>query len=348
MKHDITTAKGLAKLKPSKVPYYQKVSKGLAVGYYYPGTGTKSWVARYRQEGKYKTEVLPEAENYAQAAIGAAAFAEREKSGEPSPRQKKTISSKGDMTVETLVYEYLDGSPEAKAEWDAQRRKAIKAGEDDPGRYISPNEAKKGKRYSDWRYTSERLTKRYVFRFIKNRKISTLTDDDITELQNRQLTDVSPETINRGTVTLRASLNYAVKKGYIQEAVWKGVPTLEEKDPQDKANSKEYFDLKTREAFLEGANKYLFPLAKTMHLTGARPAEVRNLTVADVHIDKRLKSPYLRLMTYKGARSSGTARKFPLAGKRLEFFTDLVKGRKKDELLFSTATGLPWDLSTLR
>ena len=69
---DIKTAKGQDALPPRIDPYYQKVAKGLAVGLWKSHTGTRSWLARIRSEGKYRVEVLEASTYHAQVLAGMA------------------------------------------------------------------------------------------------------------------------------------------------------------------------------------------------------------------------------------------------------------------------------------
>ena len=73
---DITTVKGQEKAPDHKIPYFQKLNKGLSVGLYKPGTGTRSWIARFRHEGKYRTETLDTAkvQTYTEAVAAASAW----------------------------------------------------------------------------------------------------------------------------------------------------------------------------------------------------------------------------------------------------------------------------------
>ena len=314
---DITTAKGLAALQPSEQPYYHKVNKGVSIGVYKPGTGTVSWRVRIRHEGKYRVETLEDVHSYTDAVLAAAAFVDDLKAGAAPTRKQKSTAR---LTVQELIVEYIDSDK---------------------------NKVAKGDRYEEWKYTSSRLSKRYVYPYIGNITLNNLGRDDIQDLQTTLRQEVSPETTNRGTVTLRAALNYALAKQYVSDPFWKTVSLEEEAEADDKTNTKDYFEVDDREAFIAGAGEHLAALVKCMHLTGCRPSEARRLTVGDVHVDKRLKQPYVRFKTFKGARVSGTGRKFPLANGRLAFFQDQVAGKKKTDILFPTETGIEYALHNL-
>jgi integrase len=317
---NITTAKGLQALPPSELVHYHKVNKGLAVGVYKPGTGTISWRARVRHEGRYRVETLEGVTTYAEAVTAATAFLERLNAGQAPTRAEKAITAKGQLTVRQLIEDYVDQ--------DAMR-------------------VAKGDRYDEWAYTARRLSRGYVYPDLGEKRIARLDANDIRDLQVVLRRRVSAETVNRALVTLRAALNYALARGYIQAAFWKQVPLLEEAEAEDKARGKAYIDQADREAFLEAAGEHLAAICRCMYITGCRPSEARRLTVGDVHADGRLKQPYLRLRTFKGNRVSGTGRKFPLAGKRLDFFREQARGRDKSEPLFMTEKGLPWSMANL-
>lgn len=317
---NITTAKGLAALPASEVVAYRKVAKGLSVGVYKPGTGTISWRVRVRHDGKYRVETLAGVSSYQEAVQAALAFVERLRAGEAPTRQEKAVAARGRLTVRELLEEYLGQESMVHA---------------------------KGDRYAAWRRDAERLAGRYVLPYLGDRRISTLTADDLRQLQTTLRREVSAETVNRGTVSLRAALNYAQVRGYIPAAFWKAVPLLEEAELHDKVAAKAYYDLEVREAFLEAAGEPLAAIVRCMFYTGCRPSEARRLTVGDVHVDKRLKQPYLLLRTYKGPRATGTSRRFPLSGERLAFFTVQAEGRPKAEPLFRSARGLEWKMATL-
>jgi len=182
---------------------------------------------------------------------------------------------------------------------------------------------------------------------IGDRAIKSITADDIQQLRDTMHEYMTAESVNRNLSGFRAALNYALKKGWLTKAPWKNVKLLEEAEPEEKTRSKAYFPKADREAFLCAAGDKLEALCRCMYLLGCRPSEARRLTVGDVHTDDRLETKYVRLKTFKGNRSSGTSRKFPLTNGRLEFFKALIKDRAADESLFLTETGLPYSMANL-
>lgn len=350
-KIDISTVKGQDKAPVRKDPYYIKLSKGLSVGLW-KSEKSRSWVARYRTVNKsgkrvYKTSVL-KAGTYPQAVKAAGTFVEDADSGKLITREQKKSTVKTQMTVSELIAEYIEGSQEDRDKWEENRQEKLAESKAiDIGEYKSPMELAKGARYEEWKYTVKRLSKRYVTDYIGDKKIDSLEEDDIKSLQAILLGSVKASTVNRGTASLRSALNYGHRKGYLTKgAFWKDVPMEEETAPED-MEGKPFLDKETRLAFLEVAAKPLRDIVRCMAMTGCRPSEARRLTVGDVHADGRIKKPYLRLLTFKGNRKTGTPRKFQLTGSRLEFFRDLAKGRKKEEPLFITEKGIEWSMANL-
>ena len=149
----------------------------------------------------------------------------------------------------------------------------------------------------------------------------------------------SPETTNRGTVTLRSSLNYALKCGYVSRAFWKNVRLAQERDQHEKSIQRIAASKADRKAILEAADPSLRPISECMYLTGCRPAEARRLRVEDVVLIGK-DAPYVKFKTYKGGKRMGTSRLFRLEGYRLQFFAGLVVAREPEETLFLTPTSI--------
>lgn len=308
---DITTKRGREALLPAHNPYYQKIAKGLAVGLYKPDTGAESWSARYRHKGKYRTSVLAGVQTYADAVAASLDYAESVREGEAPTHQEKRLTAKGSaLTVRELIEQYLD-QPAMKAE--------------------------KGDRYKAWRYDAMRLSKMYVFPHLGDRSVGSLGSGDLTDLQTTLRETISPESVNRAMVCLRASLGYAQRKKYLLEPWWKEVKRLPENPAKHKARRKRYFSAVDRERFIDAVQPWVEPTLRALYYTGARPAEIHRLKVSDVYLDEHLPQPHVELVRYKGKVPD--PRDFPLKGKVLEFFREHVAGREPDEILFPSKNG---------
>ncbi|MDG1943475.1 MAG: hypothetical protein P8J17_04330 [Halioglobus sp.] len=210
-KVDITSVKGQDKAPAQKDPHYKKIAKGLAIGLYKPGSGAMSWVARFRHANKYRTKAFSTlGMTYNDAVTAALKFADDVRGGKAPEREERAQTAKGVLTVRQLLTEYIE-QPKMEVE---------KAG-----------------RYHEWAYTTGRLAKGYVFPALGDRKIVSLNQEDIENLQFELRRRVTAETVNRGLVPLRAALNYALAKGYVRSAFWKSVPLLEEAEHEDCTSS---------------------------------------------------------------------------------------------------------------
>ena len=313
MKPDLSKKAVVKNLEPSSDPYWHKVAKGISVGLYLPGTGTQSWIARVRHDDAYRTKTLS-VDTFPQAVEEAGLYAKQLRDGDAPSAEAVKAKAKKSMTVRQLVELYID---------------------------LDENKVSKGERYADWRRDAKRMSERYALPALGKLKLKAISAEDIRDNQTQLLTEVSPETVNRGTVTLRSSLNYALRKGWVDRPFWREVPLAEEREQHNKSRLKQYISQADRDAFLEAAEAPLKAICQAMDMTGARPSEVRRLRVRDV------KEDHVILMTFKGNRSSGRSRKFPLTNGRLAFFQKQVKGRDPDEPLFLTEKGVEWSMANL-
>lgn len=299
------------RLEPRTEPYFQKVSKGVAIGLWVSEAGSRSWIARVRHNGNYRQKALDGLLPYGEALEEALGFAKAVRSGEiKTPSQERTER----LTISQLIERYVDDDDQLTA---------------------------KGKRHSEWRATALRLSKCYVFKTHGDVMLSDFDADQLRELQNLLRRRVSAETVNRGLVTLRAALNWAEQRGWSKSPT-RRVKLLEEAPPTEKAIVRPYLPRGQREALIETAGPALSKLLRTLNYLGCRPSEARRLTVRDFRSGM---NTYLNILTYKGQRSSGTVRRFPLAGERLEFFEGLLEGAPKDAPLLTTEKGLEWSMA---
>ena len=310
VKPDLSKKEVVKKLKPAAKPYWHRLAKGLSIGYYFPGTGTQSWIARVWAEDAYRFKTL-EVDTFPRAAEEAGLWARQVRDGNAPTATEVTNQS---LTVKEAINRYVE-SDEMRVE--------------------------KGDRYDRWKAESLKYANAYAIPNLGRIRLRNLTAEDIRGNQIHLLTKVSPETVKRGTVSLRAALNWAHRKGWATSAPWKEVPLPEEREQHQKTRLKEYVSQADRDAFLEAADASLRAICEGMELTGARPSELRRLRVRDVKPD------HVLLMTFKGNRNTGTSRKFPLTNGRLAFFQAQAEGRDPDEFLFLTEKGRQWSIANL-
>lgn len=242
------------KLPQRREPYWERLSRGAAIGYRKPAKGPGTWIARWRDEdGKQRYRALGEFDGY-DAAAGAA-------------RQWVTSCEGGVTHKATTVKEACEAYV---AMLRAEGRKDTAA--DAAGRFTRlVYEQSVGKLALD------KLKATQVRKWLN----AQVVDDDAADEEDVRK---SKDSANRNLATFKAALNYAMQNRLVLTAAgWETVKPF----PKVGARRKDAFlSIEQRKALLAACPDDLKLLVKGLLLTGARPGELASMNACD--FDKRL------------------------------------------------------------
>ena len=311
------TKRGQEAIAPSEQIHWQKVGKGLAVGYY--KFRSEAWYARVFFSGKYYKSNLPNAVDYKSALSAANEYDTKIRSGESNASQSNTERLHGQrITMGELIAEYFELSEKAG------EKKRLGADV-----------------HKEWRYDNKRRYTAY-WSHLDDVPVRAVTAKMIREHRDTQ-THLSPDSINRCLAPVKAALQYAATK---ENPYIDSVPQFKALRRAPKSDRGEYpaIDLETRREVIATAEPSLKAILTAIHMTGCRPVEARRLRVRHVKLGR---APCVQFLHYKGQNASGKERDFPLSGERLEFFKRQAEGRDANDFLFLSETGVPWTMNNL-
>lgn len=237
------------KLAPRREPYWERLSKGSAVGFRKLSSGDGTWIARWRDEDqKQKYRALGNFKEYDDAAKAA--------------REWALSCEQGATPKVTTVKEACEAYVRAL---EAEGRKSTAS--DSKGRFTRLiYEASIGKLAIDKLKTSN--IQKWMNDQIDN-------DDEADDEDTRR----SKDSANRNLATFKAALNMALNNRLVAtDAGWKTVKAFSKVGARRKDA---FLSLNQRTALLEACPDDLKLLVKAMLLTGARPGELASLSASD-------------------------------------------------------------------
>lgn len=254
-------------------PYWERLSKGSAVGFRKLENGDGTWVARWRDEsGKQKYRALGNLSSFDDAARAA--------------RDWVTSCEQGATPKVTTVRESCEAYVNAL---EAEGRKSTAA--DAKGRFS--------------RLIYEETIGKLAIDKLRTSHIQKWMNDQIEDDEDADDEDIrrSKDSANRNLATFKAALNMALQNRLVAtDAGWKTVRAF----PKVGARRKDAFlSMTQRKALIAACPDDLATLVKAMLLTGARPGELAALNASD--FDKRLGSLTLRGKTGERTVAISTA-----------------------------------------
>lgn len=242
------------KLAARREPYWERLSKGSAIGYRKLENGDGRWIARWRDEdGKQRYRALGNYEDFDDASKAARAWVISCEQG-ASPKVT-TVKEACEAYVKAL---------------EAEGRKDTAS--DSKGRFARLiYEASIGKLAIDKLKTS------HIQKWMNNQ----IDDDDEADEEDIRR---SKDSANRNLATFKAALNMALNNHLVAtDAGWKTIKAFSKVGARRKDA---FLNMEQRTALLKACPDDLKLLVKAMLLTGARPGELANLSASD--FDKRL------------------------------------------------------------
>lgn len=308
----IDTVTARAKIAPRRDPYWQRVSRGLCVGFRKMSNDTSgTWFARYRDEGKAQLrQTLGTLDNFA-----------------PSERFDKAATAVRTW-INAATIGKISGSCTVKDACDAYTKrvrdlKGDKAADDLEARYR--------------RWIGEDP--------IRKIEINKLTRDEVSALRKRmaeapvhigqtgKTRPRSKNTVNRDMAAARAALNMAFDDGKASSnAAWRK-PLAAFKNVSRRRDV--YLDREQRMRLIECSPPDLARLIRGLSMLPLRPGALASLTVAD--FDGRV--GVLKI----GQDKSGGDRKLKLPLAIAEFLRSAAAGRPAVAPLFVRDDGLAWN-----
>jgi integrase len=315
MVQPIQSVSGRSKLKPRREPYWQRVKKGVFVGYRKMSAETPgTWVARVRlPNGKqaYKPlgpleQVVPH-DRFDKAVDAAASW---------SVHAGAAAESSEVRTVGHACAAYADHLRETKggnvaADAEARYR-----------RWVTPHKI--------WSVGLADLTRDHCREF---RRYLSAAPVQRTPNGARPERDRSKATVNRDLTPLRAALNHALAEGNISsDLAWR--ETLKPFKNADRRREL-YLDRDQRQALIKHAESELGLFLRGLANLPLRPGALAALRVSD--FEARLGT--LRI----GKDKHGQDRKLPVGPRLSELLSQIAQGKNPDEAIFTRANGRPWD-----
>ncbi|CAN7303046.1 site-specific integrase [Caballeronia sp. LjRoot34] len=256
MTANIRSKTARAKLAPRRNPYFEKIRRGVFVGFRKLEAGPGTWVGRYRtDDGAQTFKALGEFAEYDDAQRAVEEWAKGLEGGVKN--QKTTVSDACESYVKKLL---IDNSPSSSrdAEYRFKRLVYKSTVPGDPLR-------------------------------IGRVELSKLRAMDVEKWRNDQLDDDDPDdeesynrakdTANRNLAALKAALNYAKKCQLVSsDTGWKDV----NKFPKVGARRNGWLTAEQRRTLLAAMSDDLRTLASALLLTGARPGELARANASDL------------------------------------------------------------------
>ncbi len=246
MANNIKSATGRKALAPRREPYWERLAKGVFVGYRAHEDGKGTWIARLRDEdGKQKYNALGSFDDFDQAAKAAQKWAETYDQG----------MRVFDATVADACAAYL--------EWLKLNRASttVKLVESCFTRLVYGQAIGK--------IALGKLQTRHVSAWL-NAQVDLNGDDD--DIRRNKVT------ANRGLDCLKAALNRALKDRLVAtDAGWHTVTRFEKVSRR----RERFLTLKERDALLRHCDSDMRDFCIGLLLTGARPGELANCDLGD-------------------------------------------------------------------
>jgi integrase len=307
----IDTKTGRAKLPARADPFWRKLSRFKYIGLRKTESGNESWVARFTENRRHRHRALgdlTEAFDFDQAVAAAQAWFDDVERGVTG----RTLSGE-EATVEAACRAYVDDRRKHKGDacaLDAQRRFE---------RTVYGALRKDGKvKHRPHALASMRLDK------IRSRALTDWRDGLVAG-------GLSKAAVNRTLVTLKATLNLAVRDRLVtaDRAIEWGT-VLPFKNASQRRDL--FLDLKQRRALLGACNGALRDLVEAVMLTGCRAGELTRALRSQ--FDARTKT--LNVTGKTGSRA------IPLSPGAVALFTRLAKSKLPTAHLLTRDDGKPW------
>jgi integrase len=329
----INTRSARTSLQQRKEPYWRSISKGLAVGYY-KGATSGAWIAKHfsTATGRRKAS-LGVADDFEDAdGIRVLSFDQ----AQAKARDWATLKAQEDtgevqagaFTVAQAMTEYLAHLTKAKRKPQDRTAAIAKA-------HILPTLGKvelakltHGK-VKAWRDALAETAPRLRTRPGQEQAYRAIDPNDPLQARKRQAT------ANRILTVLKAALNYAKSESrrIATDAAWVDVKPFAKVDvPKVRFLTKDEVT-----AVVGNCEPDFQSLVKGALLTGCRYGELTAMTVADFNSKDG--------QVYVATSKNGESRYVDLNDAGVEFFTELVKGRKLKEILFQRSNGNAWKTS---
>lgn len=169
-------------------------------------------------------------------------------------------------------------------------------------------------------------------------QLADLTRDDMKEWRDRLREGRQPRSINRHVRSIVAGLNRAHAEGHVgNPEAWK-LPPLSD-DVDDAGETAVLLSPEQRKALVSAATPAAAAFMRGLELTGARPKELAEATVADLDS----KNGILRLQHRKGRPARLRVRAVVLSADGATFFEKQAKKKGLHDRLFADSEGRPWE-----
>ncbi len=302
-KESIRSKAARAKLAPRREPYWDRISKGVGVGYRKSETGGGTWIGRRKDDNR-----------------------------------KYQFKSFGDDVLEYDAARKLAEKWADELASGVQHDKRISTVADVCRLYVENRRVEKGEKTA---YDAQKRFERLVYgKQIGAILFSKLRPIDVEKWRNGQLDDDDPEdeetynrakdSVNRNLKSLKAAFNYGKDrlKLVLSDAGWKEINQF----PDVASRRKGWLTAEQRNRLLDTMPGDLRTLATALLLIGARPGEIASANVADFNREAGL----LALNGKTGRRD------VPLSNQACKFFTMQAKDKIGNAPLLATADLQRW------
>jgi integrase len=306
----IETRSARLRLPGRKDPYWQKIERGLSVGYHRPlNGGAGTWWGRVLVGGKYKIEALATADDHTTADGETVLNWAQAQAAVRDWAAKQTAA--GPYTVADACREYAA---------DLRARKGDRAAREADGRL-----------------------KKHLLPVLGERRLADLIEADLIGWRNGMVKDEdgedgeairrSRDTANRMRAIAWAAFNLAfTNRRVADDRAWRRVGPFKNVGVARKLILTDA----QQQSFVDACEPGLSDFAVLVAWTGARPG--RELTETRVR-DLDLEEATLRVSGKTGARD------IHLPADALALLRRLASGKRPDEHLLTTADGKPWTKS---
>ncbi|MEH6556703.1 MAG: hypothetical protein V7708_02840 [Oceanicoccus sp.] len=331
--HEIQQQKVRAELAPRREPYWREIESGMHVGFYKSESDpVGSWRGRYRKT-KARKKVKSEKTKTLYVSLPSTSELSYSQAVGQVKEWVARLRSGGDQT------EILSG----------KRQEELTVWENCMAYRESRKAHKTANAFND-------LEKRFNTLLLKGRdpiakmRMVDVTREDLTALRDRFYSNKAsdcpnttmreaarkPATVNRYMTVLRAAFRFYFPTA-LTKALTEGFAALPEDTVHTHVSEKRLTDA-DKEQLIAHAG-YLTDFIRTLFLTGARPIELRRLRVCDV----RPNAIYLSHRKGDMKKTGLKTREFPLNNPELrEIINRNCEGKKPEEPIFTTSTGLAW------
>lgn len=297
---DLSRKRFRTTLPPRRDPYWQRLAAGAYLGF---RRGPDTWHARFRgRDDKQQYQPLGEALEYDEAKRRAEEWL-AQLTGSPVRAIKRG-------TVIAALDTYLNDlrrhdRAEAATKAEGQFKTALRF---DP----------KSERYTD---------------VLAGLQLESTTNDDFLDWRDRLRPGRLPRTVNRMVRAVTAGLNRAHRLGHIgNPSAWR----LETLPDDDEAETAIFLSPAQRKGLIDSATPEAAAFLRGLELSGARPKELTEATVADFD------GSHLKLSHRKGRPPKLRSRYVVLDVDSVTFFKSQTHGKGTADRIFTTADGQPW------